>query len=133
MPLNQTISTTVSGPIFSTGGFISVTSSGTIDGGPTGVAALSFSITTLSNSGSIFGRAGTYTAASGGTGVLNRQTITRLINGGTIAGGKAGLGTSIIQALAKQLGANISVAGAHPGTKVSIVHAQVPVLVSAAV
>jgi len=46
---------------------------------------------------------------------------------------KAGLGTSIIQALAKQLGGSISIAGANPGTKVSIVHAQVPVLVSAAV
>jgi two-component sensor histidine kinase len=46
---------------------------------------------------------------------------------------KAGLGTSIVQALTKQLGANISVAGAHPGTKVSIMHTQVPVLVSAAV
>ena len=43
---------------------------------------------------------------------------------------KAGLGTSIVQALTKQLGASISVAGANPGTKVSIVHAHVPVLVS---
>ena len=42
----------------------------------------------------------------------------------------AGLGTSIVQALTKQLGASISVAGANPGTKVSIVHAHVPVLVS---
>jgi two-component system, sensor histidine kinase PdtaS len=46
---------------------------------------------------------------------------------------KPGLGTSIIEALTKQLGASISVAGAHPGTKVSIMHAHVPVLVSAAV
>jgi two-component sensor histidine kinase len=46
---------------------------------------------------------------------------------------KAGLGTSIIEALTKQLGASISVAGANPGTKVSIMHSQVPVLVSAAV
>jgi two-component sensor histidine kinase len=46
---------------------------------------------------------------------------------------KAGLGTSIIEALTKQLGASISVAGAHPGTKVSIAHAHIPVLVSAAV
>jgi|SRR5471032_668727 len=43
---------------------------------------------------------------------------------------KAGLGTSIIQALTKQLGAIISVAGANPGTKVSIAHMHVPVLVS---
>jgi len=46
---------------------------------------------------------------------------------------KAGLGTSIVQALTKQLGASISIAGANPGTKVSIMHAHVPVLVSAAV
>lgn len=45
---------------------------------------------------------------------------------------KAGLGTSIVQALTTQLGASISVAGANPGTKVSIVHAHVPVLVSQA-
>ena len=35
---------------------------------------------------------------------------------------KAGLGTSIVQALAKQLGADVSVSDAGPGTKVSIVH-----------
>jgi len=43
---------------------------------------------------------------------------------------KAGLGTSIVQALAKQLGATITVAGGNPGTKVSIAYAHVPVLVS---
>jgi two-component sensor histidine kinase len=43
---------------------------------------------------------------------------------------KPGLGTGIVQALAKQLGAVVSVADANPGTKVSIAHAQVPVLVS---
>src|SRR5665213_4625918 len=94
MPLNQTISTTVSGPIFSTGGFISVTSSGTIDGGPTGVAALSFSITTLSNSGSILGGSGVGTSAPGGVGVLNDQTIATLTNRGTITGGNGGDGSS---------------------------------------
>jgi len=43
---------------------------------------------------------------------------------------KAGLGTSIVQALTRQLGAIISVVGANPGTKISIVHVHVPVLVS---
>jgi len=43
---------------------------------------------------------------------------------------KAGLGTSIVQALAKQLGATITVGAAHPGTKVSIAYAHIPVLVS---
>ena len=42
---------------------------------------------------------------------------------------KAGLGTSIIHALAQQLGAQITVAGANPGTKVSVTHTFVPVLV----
>jgi hypothetical protein len=51
----RTISTTVTGPIFSDGGFIRVTSTGKINGNLTGVAALSCPITTLSNSGAIDG------------------------------------------------------------------------------
>jgi two-component sensor histidine kinase len=43
---------------------------------------------------------------------------------------KSGLGTSIVQALSKQLGATVSVRDAKPGTDVSIAHAHVPVLVS---
>lgn len=43
---------------------------------------------------------------------------------------KPGLGTSIVEALAKQLGAEIKVTDAHPGTKVSIAHASVPMLVA---
>ena len=35
---------------------------------------------------------------------------------------KAGLGTSIVQALAKQAGATVEVSDNDPGTKVSIVH-----------
>jgi two-component sensor histidine kinase len=46
------------------------------------------------------------------------------------ANAKPGLGTGIVQALAKQLGALVSVGDANPGTKVSIAHAHVPVLVS---
>ena len=42
---------------------------------------------------------------------------------------KAGLGTTIVRALANQLGAHVSVANANPGTKVSVAHAQVSVLV----
>jgi len=45
---------------------------------------------------------------------------------------KAGLGTTIVQALARQLGATVSVADANPGTKVSVAHAYVPVLVGQA-
>jgi two-component sensor histidine kinase len=46
------------------------------------------------------------------------------------SGVKGGLGTSIVQALATQLGGQVSVANTKPGTKVSIVHAYVPVLTS---
>jgi two-component sensor histidine kinase len=35
---------------------------------------------------------------------------------------KPGLGTSIVQALAKQLRADVEVASCHPGTRVSIIH-----------
>jgi two-component system, sensor histidine kinase PdtaS len=38
---------------------------------------------------------------------------------------KGGLGSSLIEALAKQLEANVGVADAHPGTAVSIAHSQV--------
>jgi two-component sensor histidine kinase len=36
-----------------------------------------------------------------------------------------GLGTSIVEALARQLGARVQVIGGHPGTTVSIVHSQI--------
>jgi two-component sensor histidine kinase len=36
---------------------------------------------------------------------------------------KPGLGTGIVEALAKQLHASVEVTDGHPGTKVSIVHA----------
>jgi two-component sensor histidine kinase len=45
---------------------------------------------------------------------------------------KPGLGTGIVQALAKQLGAEVDVVSKTSGTKVSIVHTFVPVLVSEA-
>jgi two-component sensor histidine kinase len=38
---------------------------------------------------------------------------------------KAGLGTSIVEALAKQLDAKVQVASANPGTAISLVHARV--------
>ena len=46
--------------------------------------------------------------------------------------GKAVLGTIILQALAEQLAAIVSVADANPGTKVSVAHANVPLLASQA-
>ncbi|MHB8530447.1 MAG: sensor histidine kinase [Caulobacteraceae bacterium] len=39
------------------------------------------------------------------------------------ASAKPGLGTSIVEALAKQLGARVEMASAHPGTAVSVIHA----------
>jgi two-component sensor histidine kinase len=41
---------------------------------------------------------------------------------------KAGLGSSIVQALAKQLGAEVSVTDSGPGTRVSVAHADIPVM-----
>src|SRR5580658_7489352 len=90
---DQTISTVVSGPIFSTGGTITVLGSGTIDGAPTGVAALSCAITTLTNSGAIDGGLGG-PRIEGGVGVLTAAgvTIGTLTNaaGATISGGSGG-------------------------------------------
>lgn len=40
--------------------------------------------------------------------------------------GKPGLGTNIVEALAKRLEAEVEVSDAHPGTLVSIVHAEPP-------
>jgi len=45
------------------------------------------------------------------------------------ANAKAGLGTSIVQALAMQLGGKVSVTQTNPGTKVSVDHAFIPVVV----
>jgi two-component sensor histidine kinase len=45
---------------------------------------------------------------------------------------KPGLGTSIVQALAQQLGAEITVMDRNPGTSVSITHTHVPILLSLA-
>jgi hypothetical protein len=42
---------------------------------------------------------------------------------------KAGLGTSIVQALASQLSARVNVVAGNPGTKVLVAHTYVPVLV----
>ena len=44
------------------------------------------------------------------------------------AGAPAGLGTSIVEALARQLRAHIQVANANPGTNVSIIHTQIAVV-----
>src|SRR5271166_6870427 len=63
--LPQTIST-VSGPIFSTGGSITVLGSGIVNGAPTGVLASLCSVSTLTNSGSIFGGVDASTGRPGG-------------------------------------------------------------------
>ena len=122
MGSNQTISTTVTGPIFGNGGAIAVTNTGKIFGKDftSGVEALSASITTLSNSGAINGGfdggAGVFIAAgeligtlsnaiganviggggtnTGGAGVSNAGTITTLSNSGLISGGAAAAPTA---------------------------------------
>ncbi len=67
---------------------------------------------------------------------LNDWTLSVTDNGVGMPSGsvpaKAGLGTSIVDALARQLDATVSVTGANPGTRVSIVHGDVlPVAVAA--
>ena len=81
----QIISTTVNGPIFSNGAEIVVTSTGAVDGEPTGIAATTYNINVLSNSGTITGGSTVYSGAAG-VGVLNRETIDALINTGSISG-----------------------------------------------
>jgi PEP-CTERM motif-containing protein len=88
---NQTVSTSVTGPIVSTNGAITVTSSGTVTGGtstkPDGVDAFSCSISTLTNSGTISGGFfGVFNSSRHGVGVANSNTITTLTNFGKIAG-----------------------------------------------
>ncbi len=85
MGMNQTIRGLVDGPVYSNGAAIFVTHRGAIDGGPTGVAAISASITTLANRGTIVGGVGP--SQAGGAGVLNENTIRTLTNHGLMAGG----------------------------------------------
>ncbi len=89
VPSLQIISGSVSGPIVSNGGAITVTSTGSVAGKPDGVDAVSCSIATLTDSGAINGGGGAVGAA-GGVGVSNSQTITTLSNAGTIGGGTGG-------------------------------------------
>src|SRR5580693_5115131 len=96
MGMNQTISIPVSGPIYSNGAAITVTQTGNIEGGPIGVDAASFSITTLSNSGGIFGGANSRTTAPAGAAVSNAQTITTLTNVGAIVGGQDGFAATTV-------------------------------------
>ena len=89
VPSLQTISAPTVGPVHSNSGAITITSSGSIAGGPDGVDAPTCSISTLNNSGTVGGAAGGATAA-GGRGVSSSQTIMTLTNGGTITGGAGG-------------------------------------------
>ena len=90
--LNRTISTPTTGPVYSNGGAITVTKSGSITG-LDGVDVTVCPTTTLTNSGMISGgSAGANTDAAGGAGVSNSATttITKLTNSGMIGGGGAG-------------------------------------------
>src|SRR5271170_1424387 len=88
---DQVFSGPAVGPVLSTGGAISVLGSGSIQGAPTGVSAVTCSITTLTNSGAVNGGAaptGTPTAAGVQVGTLSNKT------GGTISGGVGGSGSN---------------------------------------
>ena len=98
---DQTFSTATTGPVFSDGGAIAVTTRGRITGangvtGLDGVEAAKCRVTTLSNSGKIAGGAGdaSLTNGFGGVGVSNAGTIKKLTNSGAIAGGPSGHGPS---------------------------------------
>jgi PEP-CTERM motif len=98
--LNQTISTSTTGPVLSTGGAITVTGSGSITGGSgffaagDGVDALTCGITTLTNQsgGAISGGHPRNHAAGIGVRTGSGQTIDLLSNatGATISGGTPG-------------------------------------------
>ena len=97
--LDQTISTSVNGPILSTNGAITVTGSGVISGSgfttPDGVDAFSCSISVLTNSGTISGGGfGVFNSSRHGVGVANSNTITTLTNHGKIAGAS---GTGLLE------------------------------------
>ena len=94
---NQVISTPdFPGPVFGTGGNITVDVGASIAGGPTGVYAQNFGIGTLSNQGAINGGPGSLGSpgASAGAGVANANTITTLVNSGVINGGAGPSGTT---------------------------------------
>jgi hypothetical protein len=101
--LGQTISTATPGPVFSDGGAITVSDTGSITGGlgGDGVDAVTCPITTLTNqsggtiSGGKGGNGGSTGAGMGGVGgagVSNASTITALSNSGAISGGNGGSG-----------------------------------------
>jgi hypothetical protein len=90
--LSQTFSTPTTGPVFSDGGAIAVSGTGSVTGasganGLDGVEATTCRLTTLTNSGAIAGGAGIGGNASGGAGLSNSNKIGTLANGGAISGG----------------------------------------------
>lgn len=87
--LDQTISTSATGPILATNGSITVDGGVTVTGHPTGVSAASCGISTLTANGLIVGGLGAVSAA-GGLAISNGKTIGTLTNGGTINGGAGG-------------------------------------------
>ncbi len=96
VPSPQIIATPTPGPIFSNGGAITVTGSGSVTGGPggDGVDAFNCPITTLTNQsgGTISGGNGVggFTGGAGGAGVSNTGAITSLTNSAAISGGAGG-------------------------------------------
>ena len=94
---NQIISTPdFPGPVYSTGGNITVEVGASIAGGPDGVDAINKPIIILNNRGVITGGPGSLRSpgASAGAGVANANTITTLVNSGVINGGAGPSGTT---------------------------------------
>ncbi len=93
---NHTISSSsIPGPIFSTGGNITIDAGASVAGGPTGVYAQHCGIGVLSNSGAIDGGGGALGVPGGiGVWVASGQTVDLLTNamGATISGGQGGHG-----------------------------------------
>ena len=94
---NQIISTPdFPGPVYSTGGNITVEVGASIAGGPDGVDAINKPIIILNNRGVITGGTGSRGSPGvvAGSGVANASTITALINSGVINGGIGASGTT---------------------------------------
>ena len=124
---DQVISGPNNGPVYGDNGSTSITGSGAISGGLTGIVAAgpNQNITTLTNSGSISGiSVGVIIQYSGGT-LINSGTIATLTNSGSISGGNAGVmvgGGGTIATLTNSGSISANSAGVHVFAGSEIAH-----------
>ena len=85
MPASQVINSEITGPVFSNGGRIEITSTGIVESGPAGIDAEKYSITVLWNAGTISASAELQDGQFG-VGVLNHENIGSIVNLGDIFG-----------------------------------------------